>query len=112
MSVALVDCGWLREADRVISSWSYLCRAVDRHGQVIDVLVCERRDSAAARAFFTRALGHGPAPGEVTTDRAPVYPRVLSELAPATRHVLDQYATTSSRPITAGSRTGCGRCAG
>lgn len=24
---------------------------IDQHGQVIDVLVCERRDAAAARAF-------------------------------------------------------------
>jgi transposase-like protein len=30
---------------------------------------------------------------EVTTDRAPVYPRVLDELVPAWRHVLEQYAT-------------------
>ena len=29
---------------------------------------------------------------EVTTDRAPVYPRVIDELAPAARHVLEQYA--------------------
>ena len=77
---------------KVAGRWTYLYRAVDQHGQVIDVLVCERRDSAAARAFFTRALGHGPAPAEVTTDRAPVYPRVLYDLAPAARHVLDQYA--------------------
>ena len=34
----------------------------------------------------------GPAPVEVTTDRAPVYPRVIDEFAPGARHVLDQYA--------------------
>ena len=34
----------------------------------------------------------GPAPVEVTTDRAPVYPRVIDELVPAARHVLEQYA--------------------
>jgi hypothetical protein len=38
-----------------------LYRAVDQFGQVIDVLVCEQRDTAAARRFFTRALRHGPA---------------------------------------------------
>jgi hypothetical protein len=32
------------------------------------------------------------APTEVTTDRAPVYPRVLDEHAPAARHVLERYA--------------------
>ena len=34
----------------------------------------------------------GRAPIEVTTDRAPVYPRVIDELAPGARHVLEQYA--------------------
>lgn len=46
----------------------------------------------AARAFFARALTHGPAPVEVTTDRAPVYPRVIDNVAPSARHVLEQYA--------------------
>src|SRR6266513_1868688 len=31
-------------------------------------------------------------PVEVTTDWAPVYPRVIDELAPGARHVLEQYA--------------------
>ena len=71
--------------------WIYLYRAIDQHGQVIDVLVSQRRDGAAARAFFTRALTFSPAPVEVTTDRAPVYPRVIDELVPAALHVLEQY---------------------
>ena len=71
--------------------WSYLYRAVDQHGQVIDVLVSTRRDAAAAQHFFTRALRCGPAPVEVMTDRAPVYPRALDELVPAARHVTDRY---------------------
>jgi transposase-like protein len=58
-------------------------------------VVRERRDGAAARAFFPRALTSGPSPVEVTTDRAPVYPRVIDELAPAARHVLEQYASDS-----------------
>jgi hypothetical protein len=37
------------------------------------VLVSEKRDLAATRRFFTRALEHGIRPSEVTTDRAPVY---------------------------------------
>jgi transposase-like protein len=77
---------------KVAGRWTYLYRAVDQHGQVLDVLVCERRDASAARAFFARALQAGPAPVEVTTDRAPVYPRVLDESVPAARHVLEQYA--------------------
>ena len=34
----------------------------------------------------------GKAPIEVTTDRAPVCLRVIDELAPGARHVLEQYA--------------------
>ena len=77
---------------KVAGRWTYLYRAVDQHGQVIDVLLSEHRDGAAARAFFTRALTFGSAPVEVTTDRAPVYPRVLDELTPGARHILEQYA--------------------
>jgi IS6 family transposase len=34
----------------------------------------------------------GPAPVEVTTDKAPAHLRVLAELAPAAAHVTEQYA--------------------
>jgi IS6 family transposase len=45
---------------RVAGAWTYRYRAVDQHGQVIDVLPSARRDLAAARRFFIRALrGHG-----------------------------------------------------
>jgi transposase, IS6 family len=77
---------------KVAGRWTYLYRAVDQHGQLIDVLASERRDGTAARTFFARALTHGPSLVEVTTDRAPVYLRVIDELAPPPRHVLEQYA--------------------
>jgi transposase, IS6 family len=77
---------------KVAGRWTYLYRAVDQHGQVIDVLVTKRRDAAAAREFFTRALRLGPDPVEVASDRAPVYPRVIDELVPAARHVFEQYS--------------------
>ena len=56
------------------------------------MVVSTRRDAAAARRFFARALRVGPLPVEVVTDHAPVYPRVLDELVPAARHVTEQYA--------------------
>lgn len=40
----------------------YLWRAVGEHGQVLDVLVQERRDADAAERFFRRLLGHAGAP--------------------------------------------------
>jgi transposase, IS6 family len=77
---------------KVAGQWTYLYRAVDQYGQVIDVLLSARRDLAAARRFFTRALRAGMTPVEVTTDRAHVYPRVLDELVPSALHTVEQYA--------------------
>ena len=78
---------------KVAGRWRYLYRAIDQHGQVIDVLFSARRDLAAAREFFTDALCAGTVPVEVTTDRAPAYPRVLDELIPHALHSGEQYAT-------------------
>jgi transposase-like protein len=77
---------------KVAGRWRYLYRAVDQYGQVIDVMLSEQRDTPAARRFFTRALRHGPAPVEVTTDKAGPYLRILDELVPAAAHLTDQYA--------------------
>ena len=77
---------------KVAGRWTYLYRAIDQYGQVIDVLLSERRDLAAARRFFTRALRAGTIPVEVTTDRAPAYPRVLDELVPSALHTVERYA--------------------
>ena len=77
---------------KVAGRWAYLYRAVDQHGQVIDVLLSDRRDLAAARRFFASALRAGTIPAEVTTDRAPAYPRILDELIPSALHTVEQYA--------------------
>jgi transposase, IS6 family len=77
---------------KVAGQWAYLYRAIDQHGRVIDVLLSARRDLAAARRFFTRAMRAGTIPAEVTTDRAPAYPRVLDELIPSALHTVEQYA--------------------
>jgi IS6 family transposase len=77
---------------KVAGTWAYLYRAVDQHGQVIDVLLSARRDLTAARRFFGRALRAGTVPVEVATDRAPVYPRVLDELVPSALRTVEQYA--------------------
>jgi transposase-like protein len=77
---------------KVAGRWTYLYRAVDQRGQVIDVLASTRRDAQAAQGFFTRAMTRGTVPVEVTTDRAPVFPRVIEELAAGARHLTEQYA--------------------
>ena len=60
---------------KVAGRWVYLYRAIDQYGQVIDVLVSEKRDLAATRRFFTQTLDYVTHPSEVTTDRAPTYSR-------------------------------------
>jgi transposase, IS6 family len=78
---------------KVAGRWRYVYRAIDQFGQVIDVFVSPRRDTAAARRFFERAIGTTRVmPIEVTTDRAAAYPAVLEDLLPATWHRTDQYA--------------------
>jgi transposase-like protein len=78
---------------KVNGVWRYVYRAVDQHGQVIDVLVSKRRDQEAARRFLRRALTTlKVTPTEVVTDAAPTYPRVLDELVPAAWHHVERYA--------------------
>ena len=69
----------------------YVYRAVDQHGQVIDVLVSRRRDVASARRFFTTALAAHRSPAEVITDRAPALANVIADLIPAAFHNTGQY---------------------
>ena len=71
--------------------WSYVYRAVDQHGQVIDVYISKRRDIAAARSFFTAAPAVQDAPSEVVTDRAPALAKVIEKLIPGAWHNTGQY---------------------
>ena len=77
---------------KVAGIWRYVYRAIDEHGQVVDVLVSRRRDIAAARSFFTAAvLAHGH-PDEVVTDRTAALAHVIAQLLPDARHNTEQYA--------------------
>jgi transposase-like protein len=83
----------------------YVYRAVDQHGQVIDVFVSPRRDARAAKKFFAKAIqATGSEPVEVVTDKASAYPGVLDEVRP--RGVPSNTPTTPSRTTTVGSRPG------
>ena len=76
---------------KVAGVWRYVYRAVDEHGQVIDVLVSRRRDIAAARRFFAAALAAHGAPVEVVTDRAAALAHAIAELFPDAVHDTEQY---------------------
>jgi transposase-like protein len=78
---------------KVAGRWRYVYRAIDQFGQVIDVFMSTRRDAAAARRFFKRAIRTTKVtPIEVVTDRAPAYLTVLDGLLEATWHRTERYA--------------------
>jgi transposase-like protein len=78
---------------KVNGVWRYVYRAVDQYGQVIDVLLSQRRDAAAARRFFARALRMlKVTPSEVVTDASPVYPAVLDQLLAGAWHHVERCA--------------------
>jgi transposase, IS6 family len=77
---------------KVAGVWRYVYRAVDQHGQVIDVYVSNHRDIASARTFFTTALSVHGMPAEVVTDRAEPLAHVINELLPGSLHTTEQYA--------------------
>jgi transposase-like protein len=63
---------------RVKGRWAYLYRAVDRDGDLVDTMLSERRDMAAAQAFFRSAkAATGSTPDRVTTDGHGSYPRAI-----------------------------------
>ena len=64
----------------VKGQWAYLYRAIDSDGQLVDSLLREHRDLAAAKAFFESArLVVGRKPQQVTTDGHTAYPRAIQE---------------------------------
>src|ERR1700755_2822424 len=80
---------------RVRGGWRYLYRAIDRDGALVDVMLSEHRDLAAARAFFRSARTvTGVTPARVTTDGHDAYPRaILIELGQQARHRTSRYLT-------------------
>jgi len=82
-------CWWVDETYvRVHGQWSYLYRAVDEHGQVVDILLREHRDLASAEAFFEQAIRRrGVTPAVVITDKHQPYVRAVGENTPKALHI-------------------------
>jgi IS6 family transposase len=89
-----VDSRWFVDETyvKVTGRWRYVYRAVDEHGQVIEVFVSKRRDVTAAELFFATAIRSHGAPTEVTTDRSAALARAITELLPASLHQTTRYA--------------------
>jgi transposase-like protein len=67
---------------RVKGRWTYLYRAVESRGQTIDFLLSAKRDTAAAKRFFRKALGqpHTVNPRTITVDKNPAYPCAVEQM--------------------------------
>ncbi|WP_327311563.1 MULTISPECIES: IS6 family transposase [unclassified Streptomyces] len=72
---------------RISGELKYLWRAVDADGNVLDILVQDRRDTAAARRFFHNLLKKTcSVPGVVVTDKLRSYGAAHREVMPSVEH--------------------------
>jgi len=70
----------------------YLWRAVDQHGNVLDVLVQSRRNAVAATRFFRKLLkGLRYVPGVLVTDKLGSYQVAHRELMSSVQHRRSRY---------------------
>jgi transposase-like protein len=78
---------------KVQGRWCYLYRCIDRDGHLIDTMLSQTRDLAAAERFFAQARKTvGRTPERVTTDGHDAYPRAIREaLGPDVRHRCSRY---------------------
>ena len=68
---------------KVKGGWTYLYRAVDKQGRTVDFLLSERRDVAAAKRFFSKAMKKHSTPRVITLDAYAVSHRAITELKSA-----------------------------
>ncbi|WP_309050597.1 IS6 family transposase [Streptomyces sp.] len=72
---------------RINGDSKYLWRAVDQAGNVLDILVQNRRDTAAARRFFRRLMTKTrTVPRVVITDKLRSYGAAHREVMPSVEH--------------------------
>jgi len=70
----------------------YLWRAVDQHGNVLDILVQSRRNAVAAKKFFRRLrTGLRYVPRVIVTDKLASYQVAHRELVPSVAHRRSRY---------------------
>ncbi len=55
---------------RVKGVWKYLYRAVDKHGNTLDFMLSERRNTAAAKKFFANALASNGISEKIVIDKS------------------------------------------
>lgn len=70
----------------------YLWRAVDRDGDVLDILVQSHRDKKAVKKFFRKLLkGLQYVPRVIITDKLRSYHAAIAEVLPGVEHLQQKY---------------------
>ena len=67
-----VDGSWRMDGTyiKIKGEWVYLYRAVDKFGDTVDFMLSERRDEAAATAFFKQTIDGNGLPEKVIMDKS------------------------------------------
>jgi putative transposase len=90
-----IGCSWYVDETfiKVKGRLVYLYRAIDRDGNLVDVLLSEKRDKAAAEAFFRSArIVTGSVPERITNDGHNAYPGAIkAELGANVHHRTNRY---------------------
>jgi len=77
---------------RIRGKLHYLWRAVDQHGNVLDILVQSRRNAKAAKRFFCKLLrGLQYVPRVIVTDKLRSYTAAKREVLPEVEHRQSRY---------------------
>lgn len=83
---------------KVKGTWRYLYRAVDRNGELLDVMLSPHRSRTAAKRFFKRTLKQlGVAPKRVYTDKNNAFVKPVKEFLKAKHGILHIRVTPVER---------------
>ena len=115
-----LSCGVDETYVKIRGKWVYLYRTVDREGKTVDFRLSSKRDVAAAKAFFRKAIkGQGSTPRTITLDCYAASHRAVCEMKAEGQMPTDtnlrssKYLNAQSWPcasMTASPRAGAGGC--
>ena len=78
----------------------YLWRAVDQHGNILDILVTSRRDAKAATRFFRKLLKSlESVPRVLVTDKLASYRVTHRQLIPGVEHRRSKYLNNRAENV-------------
>jgi hypothetical protein len=85
---------------KINGTTGYLWRAVDQHGDVLDILVQSRRNAVAAKRFFRKLLkGLQYVPRVIVTDQLGSYQLAHRELVSSVTHRRSKYLNKPGREL-------------